>query len=320
MYISAKYINGEYYYYLVKSERVGGKVYQTIEKYLGKKGDAKKYAKKHKLKMPKTKPGKEKADIELDKRIEEKRERLEAIKPSISPSLQKKLEEDETILWTYNSTKIEGSSLTLFETSELLKHDISAAGKPLRDHTAVKDHKIAIDLARNLAEKKTPITEEEICDIHRAVLHKEAGIHVGHYREVPAYITNSKFVPPPPQQVRGMMKDLVGKINKNPEKPDPVALAAVTHHSFETIHPFEDGNGRTGRLISNLILMRNGFPPIIIENKERKRYFKMLDDICRTHAYEKIIYFFKKKMDRTLTFYLKYTDPKFEQWRKKKNL
>ena len=320
MYIAAKYINGEYYYYLVKSERIGGRVYQSVIEYLGKADGAIKYAKAHKLKMPKTQPGKERADKMLDKKIEEKKARFNAIWPAVSPVLQKKIEENETILWTYNSTRIEGSSLTLPETSELIKHDISASGKPLKDHAAVKNHKIAIDLVRKLAEKKGALREDEMLDIHRAVLHNEIGTHVGRYREVPVYITNSLFVPPPPEQVPGMMRDLIKLVNKNTDKLDPVALAAMVHHIFVTIHPFEDGNGRAGRLLSNLILMRNGYPPIIIENRERKRYFRMLDEIRKTHEYGKIIFFFKKKMDMALTFYLKYSDPKFEEWRKKKSL
>lgn len=316
MYITVKYINGGYYYYLVKSERIGGKVYQTILRYLGSKEDAETYATKHRMKMPSIKPGMEKSDIELDWRIEEKRARLKNIRPSISPVLQKKLDEDEAILWTYNSTRIEGSSLSLPETSELLKHDISAAGKPLKDHAAVKDHKIAIDLVRELAKNKTPLTESEIFAIHRAVLHAEVGIHVGRYREVPVYITNSKFVPPPPNQVPRMMQDFIKQVNENPEKLSPIALAAVAHHSFETIHPFEDGNGRTGRLLSNLILMRGDYLSIIIENRERKRYFLLLDEIRRTHNYGKIILFFKRKVDKAFSFYLKYSDPKYEEWKK----
>jgi Fic family protein len=101
-----------------------------------------------------------------------------------------------------------------------------------------------------------------------------------------------------------MMKKLVERIRKNPEKLDPIALSAAAHLDFESIHPFRDGNGRVGRLLSNWILMRSGYPPIIIENREKRRYFSALEAGQARDDVSRIRFFFVRKMMGALDFYL----------------
>ena len=313
MYIRAKFINGKYYYYLVESERMGGRVAQKTLSYLGRREDAEKYAKKEGLKIVEPKPSaKAEGKSALDKIIAKKKKRLDSIR--ISYEVEKKYREDLEVFWTYHSTSIEGSTLSLKETDLFLSEGVVGANKPFEDYMDAKGHKEAIELIFLWMDKepKRKVQEIDVLNLHRTAMFGRQW--AGNYRSVQVYIRGAAHLPPPPSQVKGMMKDFVEEVNKNRKKLPAIAHAAVSHADFEAIHPFVDGNGRVGRLLANWMLMQDGYPPMIIEVRERKKYFRLLEDAQVKNNPAPLIWFFKSKLNLAYDFYLKRVDPNYDKW------
>ncbi len=307
-FIRAKYINGEYYFYLVESRREGKLVHQDIVRYLGKREDAERYAREKKLKMPEIKKALEKSERALDRQIARKKAALDSLRP-FPKVLEDRLREELVILWTYHSTAIEGSTLSLKETATLLAEGIVVGNKPLTDYLAARGHRDAINLVFRWVEEKEDLAEADLLELHRATMKNVVDIHLGVYRPVQVYLLGSSYIPPPPEQVPQLMWEFLRKLNLNPEGHEPIKLAALTHLDFESIHPFVDGNGRVGRLLANWVLMKNGYPPIVIAKRERVRYFRMLEEAQTKLVAYRIVRFFKKKVDAALDFYLKRLTP-----------
>ena len=182
-------------------------------------------------------------------------------------------------LFTYNSTAIEGNTLTLQETSNLLFEKIVPAPKSLREINEVTNHKEALDFILNL---KEDISKKTILELHKIVikntLEKDLEEQVGKYRKVQGYIRGIEWIPPKPEEVQKEMKSLLSWYSKNKKKLHPLIIAAYFHTAFEIIHPFVDGNGRVGRLLMNFILHKNKFPMINIPNREKNVYYKCLEE------------------------------------------
>ncbi len=316
MYIRAKFINGKYYYYLVESERSGGKIVQKMREYLGSREEAKGYAKKHGLKFVEPTPGAARATPDaLDRLIALKKERLGSLR--ISPEAEKKYREDLAVAWTYHSTSIEGSTLSLKETDLFLSKGI-AGNKPFEDYLDAKGHKNAVDLVFQWVDENPDrrIQEIDILNLHKTTMWgREWG---GNYREVQVYIRGSAHLPPPSSQVKAMMKEFVERIGVKEGMPDPVSQIAFFHSDFEAIHPFVDGNGRVGRLLANWMLLKKGYQPIIIELRERKKYFNLLEQAQVKNDPAGLTWFFKRKLNQAFDFYLKRADPKYDEWLKTK--
>jgi len=302
-FIRTKFINGEYYYYLVAAKRAGGIQRQTVVKYLGGREPAEKYAEAHGLKMPCIREVPERQMESLDKEIAEKFRKLKALRanPVFSEELRREIME----IWTYNSTTIEGSTLTRRETALAIEEGIVSGAKPLTDYLAAKGHASAVDLVYGFVKENRAIDESAILELHRAVM---VGIFdvevVGKYRDVQVWLRGRKYIPLPPEQVPGMMRGMVKQISRTPENLDPVTHSAGIHLNFESIHPFQDGNGRVGRLLSNWMLMRAGYPPIIIMASEKRRYFNALEYGQVRGDPSRLRFLFKRKMRDALDFYL----------------
>jgi len=308
-FIRAKYIGGEYYFYLVESRREGKLVYQDIVKYLGKREDAERYAREKGLKMPEIKKAMEKGEQELDGLIAGKKASLDSLRP-FPRVLEKRLREELVILWTYHSTAIEGGTLSLKETATLLAEGIVVGNKPLTDYLAARGHRDAVNLVFGwIDEGKERLTEPDLLELHGETMENVVDIHVGVYRPVQVYLRGSSYIPPPPDQVPQLMHNFLRELNLNPKNHDSIKLAALTHLDFESIHPFVDGNGRMGRLIANWVLMKNGYPPIVITKRERVRYFRMLEEAQTKPATYRVVNFFKRKVNDALDFYLKRLKP-----------
>lgn len=241
-------------------------------------------------------------DTRLLTRIEEKKKRLDALRP-LSKSVLKKLHENMVIEWTYNSNAIEGNTLTLRETALVLREGITINGKSLREHFEVKNHEKAIGLLEGVVKKKSRISEKIILDLHAMVLDGIEEEFVGRYRTGQVRIMGASFIPPNAMKVPDMMSKLVRTIKSNPEKLHLLELVARSHHRFVWIHPFIDGNGRTGRLLMNLMLMRKGYPPAVILKNDRKKYYSALDR-ANMGDYEKIELLIGQAIERSLDLYL----------------
>ena len=208
-------------------------------------------------------------------KIDQLAERLRSMRPLNETEL-KRLQEEFMIENTYHSNAIEGNTLTLRETALILQEGITIAEKPIREHLEVIGHKDAFLYVVELADRAEPLTERTIKDIHSLVLMNDAA-NRGVYRRVPVRILGAEHTPPQPYLVPVEMERLIAEYE--PMKQDRHILEAIGlfHLLFEGVHPFTDGNGRTGRLILNLELIKAGLLPINIKFADRKRYYECFD-------------------------------------------
>jgi Fic family protein len=218
---------------------------------------------------------------EILARLEEKKARLDTARP-LPPGVVAKLKEHFDVEWTYHSNAIEGSTLTLAETRLVLLDGLTVAGKSLREHLEAINHKHAIDFVAALAARAEPITEHNIRQTHALILRTIDDENAGAYRKGQVYITGSTYVPPMAIEVPPLMQELVAWINSaEAAELHPVERAALAHFRLVHIHPFIDGNGRTARLLMNLILIREGYPPAVIRRERRPEYYDALDQAHR---------------------------------------
>lgn len=180
--------------------------------------------------------------------------------------------------YIYQSNRIEGNTLTLQETELVINHGLTISGKSMREHLEALNHSDAIALVRDLVREKTPLTERIIKQIHQLVLRGIDRENAGTYRRVPVRIGGSSHTPPEPWAVAPAMEELLSWYDAHTDL-HPVLLAAEMHEKLVTIHPFIDGNGRTARLLMNLILLQNGFVIANIKGDAATRmdYYKRLD-------------------------------------------
>ncbi len=204
--------------------------------------------------------------------IEQKRKQLDNCRPLTEAEVAR-LNEEFTVEYTYNSNAIEGNTLTLRET-DLVLRGLTVDRKPLKDHLEVIGHKEAFDYICELVSDNVPISESVIKDIHYLVL-SDKRENRGVYRRIPVRIMGASHEPVQPYLIQPKMEQLLLKFNESDEK--IITKLARFHIEFEGIHPFIDGNGRTGRLLVNLELMKAGYPPIDIKFTDRKSYYDAFD-------------------------------------------
>ncbi|PIQ74111.1 MAG: hypothetical protein COV85_03885 [Candidatus Portnoybacteria bacterium CG11_big_fil_rev_8_21_14_0_20_44_10] len=207
-------------------------------------------------------------------RLEEKKAFLDKNQPLPKPVLLK-LREQMIVEGTYNSNAIEGNTLTLKETRLILEEGLTIAGKSMREHFEATNHRDAILFLEKII-KKHGIKEEDILAIHGLIMKNIEKETAGIYRRGQVRILGVPFLPPNYLKVPRLMDDLLEWISRNSEKLHLIELAALAHYRFVVIHPFYDGNGRTARLLMNLILMRGGYPFVIVLANDRKRYYNAL--------------------------------------------
>ena len=178
----------------------------------------------------------------------------------------------------FHSAGIEGNRLTLQETMLVLKEGITISEKSIQDTVEVKNLGLAFDFFYELAQQDTSISESYIKQIHQLVVGNDPYLHAGNYRSVGVVITGSEHTPPEPFEVPFRMQELVEWLNEHFDEENPIILAAVAHHEMAKIHPFADGNGRTARLLLNLILLKKGYPISSIKRSERPRYYEAMSE------------------------------------------
>ncbi len=209
---------------------------------------------------------------ELFNKINELKKEITKYRPLTKKEIEV-LSENFMIEHSYNSNAIEGNSLTLSETALLIKDGVTVAKKPIKDYLEMIGYKNAFDYIIELAKMtNNTINEKEIKNIHSLVLADD--IHRGIYRSLNVYITGSSHIPPQPYMISLLMDALVYNYKEWIKEKHVLEAIALFHLEFEAIHPFIDGNGRTGRLILNLELIRNGYLPINIKFTQRDDYYK----------------------------------------------
>ena len=205
--------------------------------------------------------------------IDNKKKELDSKRPLTQGEIER-LTEEFIVEYTYNSNAIEGNTLTLRETDMVLR-GLTIDKKPLKDHMEAVGHKEAFDFVRELVKDKIPISESIIKQIHYLVLADKKEDR-GVYRRVPARIMGAKHEPGQPYMIQPQMEKLLEQYHKSTEHMIP--KLARFHIEFEAIHPFIDGNGRTGRLLVNLELMKAGYSPIDIKFTDRITYYNAFDE------------------------------------------
>lgn len=201
--------------------------------------------------------------------------------------------------WNYHSNSIEGNSLTYGETKALLFFNITAQGKPLKDHLEITGHNEAILWLIDLVNEKNEqeqISEKLIKELHQIILKEsyemptispegipgKRKIEIGKYKSVANHVqtnTGEIFYFASPEETPAKMTDLIDWFRAEKKKKDvnPIILAASFHYKFVRIHPFDDGNGRMSRILMNLILMQFGFPPVIVKTEDKANYISALE-------------------------------------------
>ncbi len=183
------------------------------------------------------------------------------------------------IEFLYESNRIEGNTLTLRETQMVIQEGITISGKSMREHLEAINHQEAILWVEDIVSRKVEFSASVLLQIHALVLHSIDRDNAGRYRRVPVMIAGSKHLPPQPYMLQGLMDDYFAFYQTQKDQLHPVMLAAEMHERLVNIHPFIDGNGRTSRLVMNLILLQHGYPLAIIggDYESRMAYYNALE-------------------------------------------
>lgn len=232
-----------------------------------------------------------------------KKNEIDQYRP-LPPALVQNLEEWFLIELTYTSNALEGNTLTRKETAAVVEKGLTIGGKSLIEHLEATNHAKALTDIMALAGSKTSdLTENDILTIHNTILRGIDDENAGHYRSIPVRISGSPMVLPNPKRVPDHMFSFIKEITAKNDC-HPVELAAKAHYQLVTIHPFVDGNGRTARLLMNLILMQHGYPPALIRTRDRMKYISSLEKAQLGGSnldYHKVIY---DAANRSLDIYL----------------
>ncbi len=226
---------------------------------------------------------------------------LDGFRP-LSPPILSELKQRYDVRFTYDSNTIEGNTLSLSETELILSKGITVGGKTLTEHLEVVGHKEAIDYIETLSRSNTVIGEWEIRQIHSLVMRKIAPAEAERYRQLDVKAAGTGHVYPPHYQLPERMNELVQWLSAAQSEAHPLVFATEAHYRFVSIHPFIDGNGRVGRLLMNLLLLKAGFPIVTISSRQRLAYIEslvqaqqaqddltaLLDLVCQT-AYDSLV-------------------------------
>jgi Fic family protein len=238
---------------------------------------------------------------EILDRLSEKKAQIDNYRPIPTIAIHS-ITESLTLEWTHHSSGIEGNSLTLQETKVVLGEGMTIKGKSLREHFEVVNHHEAIDFIISLAKPDYKINEADILDTHAIILEKIEKDFAGRFRNSGVRIGGTNFTPPNALKVYDMIHELMDWTNSSDDL-HPIVRATIFHHRFVHINPFFDGNGRTVRLLFNLLLMKDGYPPAVILKNDRKKYYDALNK-ANLGDYSKLFLLISQAAERSLNIYL----------------
>lgn len=244
--------------------------------------------------------GRYKSKESILQQIDRKKLELDGRRPLTAGEVER-LNEEFIVEYTYNSNAIEGNTLTLRET-DLVLRGLTIDKKPLKDHMEAVGHKEAFEFVSELVKNNVPISESVIKQIHYLVLADKKEDR-GVYRRVPVRIMGAQHEPVQPYLIAPKMEELLHTFAESREH--IVTKLARFHIEFEGIHPFIDGNGRTGRLLINLELMKAGYPPIDIKFTDRITYYNAFDEYHVKHNLSAMENLFAGYINARLDMYLK---------------
>ena len=238
-------------------------------------------------------------------KLTEKKQILDQHRP-LNPALVQNLEDWFRVELTYTSNAIEGNTLTRRETALVVEKGITVGGKSLIEHLEATNHANALTWVREqIARTPQSITENDIIAIHNLILKGIDDAHAGYYRNVPVRISGSPVVLANPRKVPDLMAQFITWMQQESQEMHPALLAAEAHYQFVTIHPFVDGNGRTARLLMNMVLLMSGYPCAIIRKRDRLAYIGALEKAQLGGSKDDFYKIIAKAVNRSLDIYLK---------------
>lgn len=221
---------------------------------------------------------------------------------TVPRAVQEKEREEFIVEFTYNTNRIEGSTLTRVETRKLLSRGVSPSSKPYHDVAETSKHAA---LVRRLIRHPEPVDLPHLLTWHRELFGETKDDIAGRVRDYEVRIVNSRHVPPPPLEVRSKLIGLLRRTNRNKEGHHPVQLAGEFHFWFENIHPFGDGNGRVGRLAMNVLLAQSEYPMLDISFDRRAGYYRALEASSMRAEPRPFLRWFFLRYSRDNRFYLR---------------
>lgn len=217
------------------------------------------------------------------------------------------LEEWLAIEFTYTSNAIEGNTLSLSETALVVEKGITIGGKTIQEHLEAINHAQAIDFIKKLAHKnRNELSIDDVLAIHKIVLQKINDINSGVLRKVMVRIMGSTTIFPNYAKVPLLMVDFMQWLHTSTDH--PIIIAALAHFKLVSIHPFIDGNGRTARLLMNVLLLQTGYPLAIISNKDRTAYINAIELAHQTSDFIPFYTIIIAAVERSLDIYLEAID------------
>jgi Fic family protein len=232
--------------------------------------------------------------------VEQKKADLDRLRPLTGDALAQ-LQKYYDVELTYTSNAIEGNTLTRRETAEVIEHGITVGGKSLREHLEAVDHYEALQWMRGLAARVSSIGEDIVCELHRRIVARSQPAIAGVYSPYPRRVAGSPVIFPNPSKVPALMQEFGGWLSRALSTPRD---AFEAHFRLTAIHPFSDGNGRTARLLMNLMLIRGGYPPVAIGPADRKPYLDALERGSLSGDLQSFRTFMYERLDDTLQEYL----------------
>lgn len=238
----------------------------------------------------------------INNQIQIKKQQLDQYKP-FPKSVISNMNEWFKIELTYTSNAIEGNTLTRQETALIIDKGITVEGKSITEHQEAINHAHAFEYIQNLVNNKDKkITEQDILTIHSIILKNIDNENAGRYRSVPVRIAGSRAVMPNPLRVPKFVGEFFLWLSKPVN--NIIRTAFDAHFKFVSIHPFTDGNGRCARLLMNLILMQNGYPPSIIQKENRKKYISVIEKGQLTGDLNDYYFFMEQSLEQTIDIFL----------------
>lgn len=238
----------------------------------------------------------------------DKKQRLDVHRP-LPNELVKNLDEWFNVELTYTSNAIEGNTLTRAETALVVEKGITVHGKSLKEHLEATNHVEALEYVKTLVGKtKKDITKNDISHINRLILNKIEEDSAGRYRTMPARLTGSETILPNPAKIPELMDEFIAWL-QGENFDHSVIIAADVHFKLVSIHPFPAGNGRTSRLLMNLVLIQEGYPPAIIRKEDRAAYIDSLEKGQTTGNLEDFRNLVYGAVNRSLDIYLEALEP-----------
>ena len=238
--------------------------------------------------------------MDRDQQILELRATLDAVRPLAGASLEAADQYYEVFI-TFTSNALEGSTLTHGETGVLIDKGVTVGGKPLKDHIAALDHFEAMKWIRSIARSDVALSEAVMCQLHRVVVDRDRTVSGGRYASSARMALGTGVIYPNPAKIPALMKAFGAALEKSEAS---IESALDAHVQLASIHPFSDGNGRTARLLMNLVLLRTGIPPVSIGPEHRSGYIEVLAVAQKTGEVGPYSQFMRERLLETLINYV----------------